>query len=162
MHLSVDQRKVIAECNNTILNKLGYTRDEFIGKSLLNFLTEESASNIQKDFPKLLRTGKIYGLDRQLITRGGDIIDVILSATVEYNEQQKPIKTRATFEDITERKQAENIVHNLSQMLLKAHEHERMMLSHDLHDNVYRILASYKKPLNSRPYNIHFLEKPKV
>jgi PAS domain S-box-containing protein len=144
MYLSVDANKIIVECNNTILNKLGYAKDEFIGKSLEIFLTEESVVSMQKDFPELLNTGKISGFDRQLITGSGEIIDVILSATMEYDEHHKPIKTRATFEDITERKQAEDLVHNLSQMLLKSQEHERMMLSGDLQDGIAQNLTSLK------------------
>ena len=73
-----------------------------------DFLTEESAVNMKKDFPELLKKGKILGVDRQLVTKAGEIVDVILSVTMEYDEHGKPIKTRATFEDITDRKKAEN------------------------------------------------------
>ncbi len=144
MYLSVDTRRIITECNNTILNKLGYARDEFIGKSLHEFITEESAASMKKDFPELLRMGKIHGVDRQLVAKNGTIIDSILSVTMEYDEHGNPIKTRATFEDISERKRAEDQIHNLSQMLMQAQEHERKVISCELHDCIAQNLSSLK------------------
>ena len=107
MYLSLDTKGIIIECNNTILDKLGYTKREFIGKHMTEFVTEESATRFKKDFPKLLKTGKVLGVERQLVAESGEILDVILDVTMEYDEHGKPIKTRATFEDITARKKAE-------------------------------------------------------
>jgi len=144
MHLSLDTNGIIIECNYTILNKLGYAREEFIGKSLSEFLTKESVVNMKKDFPELMKKGKILGVDRQLVAKGGEVFDVILSVTMEYDAHGKPIKTRATFEDISERKRAEDLVHNLSQMLMQSQEHERKMISYELHDSIAQNLSSLK------------------
>ena len=107
MYLSVDTNGIIIECNNTVLDKLGYTKREIIGKHMTKLLVKESAASFKKAFPELLKTGKILGVERQFVTKSREIIDVILGVTVEYDEHGKPIKTRATFEDITERKLAE-------------------------------------------------------
>ncbi|MBT4485491.1 MAG: PAS domain S-box protein [Candidatus Latescibacteria bacterium] len=107
MYLSLDSKGIIIECNNIFLDKLGYKKREFIGKHITNFTTKESTVGFKKDFPKLIKTGKMTGVERQLVTKSNDIIDVILNVTVEYDEQGKPLQTRAAFEDITERKQAE-------------------------------------------------------
>lgn len=144
MNLSLDSNKIIVECNNTILNKLGYTKGEFIGKALKYFLTEESAAKMNKDFPKLLMNGKIFGRDRQFVTKNGKIIDVIVNATIEYDEHHNPIKTRASFEDITKLKRTERLVHNLSQMLIQAQEQERKLISCELHDGIAQNLSTLK------------------
>ncbi|MBW2370286.1 MAG: PAS domain S-box protein [Deltaproteobacteria bacterium] len=48
MYLSLDINGIIIECNNTLLNKLGYTRDEIIGKHMTSLLTEESVAGFKK------------------------------------------------------------------------------------------------------------------
>ena len=107
MYLSIDTNGIIIECNNTVLDKIGYTKREIIGKNMTKFVTKESAASFKKDFSKLLKTGKILGVERQLVAKNREIIDVILDVTVEYGEHGKPIKTRATFKDITKRKLVE-------------------------------------------------------
>lgn len=46
--------------------------------------------------------------------------------------------------DITERKQAENRVRNLTQMLMKSQERERQMISYELHDRIAQNLSTLK------------------
>ncbi|MBE9569007.1 MAG: PAS domain S-box protein, partial [Proteobacteria bacterium] len=48
------------------------------------------------------------------------------------------------FRDITERKRAEDLVRNLSQMLMQAQERERQMISCELHDSIAQNLAKLK------------------
>ena len=117
MYLSNDTNGTIIECNNTVLDKLGYTKRDIIGKHMTKFMTKESADSFKKDFPKLLKTGKILGVERQLVTKDREIIDVIIDITVEYDEHGKPIKTRATFKDITERKLVENAMREREQIM---------------------------------------------
>jgi PAS domain S-box-containing protein len=157
MYLSLDTHGMIVECNNTILDKLGYARAAFMGRPLAEFLTEDSAARMKKAFPTLLEKGTLLGADRQLVARNGDIIDVILSVTMEYDEQGRPIKSRAAFEDISKRKQAEDLVHNLSQMLMQAQEHERKMISYELHDCIAQNLSLLK--IN---YDTIFNEQPAI
>jgi PAS domain S-box-containing protein len=117
MYLSNDTNGTIIECNNTVLDKLGYTKREIIGKHMTKFMTKESADSFKKDFPKLLKTGKILGVERQLVAKDREIIDVIIDVTVEYDEHGKPIKTRGTFKDITERKLVENAMREREQIM---------------------------------------------
>lgn len=144
MYLSLDTNGTIVDCNNTILNKLGYAKEDFLGKSLPNFLTEESIIKMRNNFHKLIKKGIILGVDRQLVTKSGEVIDVILSVTMDYDEHDQPLMTRASFEDITKRKRAEDLVHNLSQMLIQAQENERKMISYELHDSIAQNLSSLK------------------
>jgi PAS domain S-box-containing protein len=149
MYLSNDTNGIIIECNNKALDKLGYTKKEIIGEHMTKFVTKESDTSFKKAFPELLKTGKLIGVERQLVTKNREIIDVILDVTVEYDEHGKPIKTRATFKDVTERKQAEDLVRNLSQMLIQAQERERQMISYELHDRIAQNLFTLKIDCNA-------------
>jgi PAS domain S-box-containing protein len=110
MHLSLDRKGIVVECNNTLLDKLGYPRNEFIGQHMMKFVTRKSAADFEKAFPELIETGKCLGAERQLVARNGEIIDTILNVTVEYDEHGKLLRTRAAFEDISKRKRAEELL----------------------------------------------------
>jgi len=139
MYLSLDTNGLVIECNNTILDRLGYTKSEFIGKHMTKFVTKESAANSEKGFPRLLKTGRIEGVERQLVTKSGEIIDVVLDVAMEYDEHRKPIKTRATFADITERKRAEEVLRERDRQL---ENQERRRLAQEVHDGLIQEITS--------------------
>ena len=67
----------------------------------------------------------------------------------EYNIQPvyqdgKIVAIEGFINDTTERKQAEDLVRNLSQMLIEAQESERKRLSYELHDSIAQNLSSLK------------------
>jgi PAS domain S-box-containing protein len=153
MYLSLDTNGTIIECNNAILDKLGYTKRKIIGKQMTTFLTEESIAGFKKDFPELIKTGKLMGVERQFITKSGEIINVQLSVSGEYDEHGKLIKTRASFEDISGLKRAEEHIHSLTHALINAHESERQMISRELHDRIAQDLSTLKIGFDTLMYN---------
>ncbi len=153
MYLSLDTNGIITECNNAILDKLGYTKRKIIGKHMTTFLTEESVARFKAVSPELIKTGKLMGVERQLITKSGKIIDVQLSVSGEYDEHGKLIKTRASFEDISGLKRAEEHIHSLTHALINAHESERQMISRELHDRIAQDLSTLKIGFDTLLYN---------
>ena len=135
------------------MDKLGYNRGEFTGKQMATLLTKESAASFKKDFPELIKTGKLIGLERQLVTKSGDILDVQLSIAGEYDMHGKMIKTRASFEDISGLKRAEDHIHSLTHALINAHESERQMISRELHDRIAQDLSTLKIGFDTLLYN---------
>jgi PAS domain S-box-containing protein len=153
MYLSLDTNGIITECNKAILDKLGYTKREVIGKHMTTFLTEESVARFKAVSPELIKTGKLMGVERQLITKSGEIIDVQLSVSGEYDEHGQLIKTRASFEDISSLKRAEEYIHSLTHALINAHESERQMISRELHDRIAQDLSTLKIGFDTLLYN---------
>lgn len=93
------------------------------------------------------------GVERQLVTKSGEIIDVQLSVSGEYDEHGKLIKTRASFEDISGLKRAEEHIHSLTHALINAHESERQMISRELHDRIAQDLSTLKIGFDTLLYN---------
>jgi PAS domain S-box-containing protein len=153
MYLSLDTNGIITECNNAILDKLGYSKRKIIGKHMTTFLTEESVARFKAVSPELIKTGKLMGVERQLITKSGKIIDVQLSVSGEYDEHGKLIKTRASFEDISGLKRADEHIHSLTHALINAHESERQMISRELHDRIAQDLSTLKIGFDTLLYN---------
>jgi len=97
---------VIAAANQAFLEKLGYTLAEVLDQPLANFYAPESRRQLLAGgFRQALQT-KIT-VERQLITRSGAIIDTILRATPEIDARGVVIGSLAMYEDITQRKRAE-------------------------------------------------------
>ncbi|MBC2710175.1 MAG: PAS domain S-box protein, partial [Desulfosarcina sp.] len=153
MYLSLDNNGIIIECNNAILDRLGYTKRKIVGKQMMTFLTEESVASFKEDFPELIKTGKLMGVERQLITKSGEIIDVQLSVSGEYDEHGKVIKTRASFEDISGLKRAKEHIHTLTHALINAHESERQNISRELHDRIAQDLSTLKIAFDTLLHN---------
>ena len=90
------------------LDLLGYRHDEVIGRRLTDFMVEESARRrIQVDWPKLLREGALRDQDYRLVTKAGDVLDVVLSARVERDAEGRFVRALCGLVDVTARKRAE-------------------------------------------------------
>jgi PAS domain S-box-containing protein len=110
-------------------------------KSLMegNSIREEMALDYAKTAdPDMLdpsRTGTLY-LDMLITPLGKSMGDSV----VGYMAQ---------VQDITEGKNAERSIHDLSQQLIRAHESERQMIARELHDRVGQDLSSLKMDFDS-------------
>lgn len=104
---SMDKDGKILDVSNYWLQKLGYSRQEVIGKKFVNFLTSESRSYAQDILPGFFRNGSCWDIPYQFICKNGEVIDTLLSAIADKDENEIIIRTLAVIIDITERKQAE-------------------------------------------------------
>jgi PAS domain S-box-containing protein len=117
---STDEAGRLVTVSDAWLAKLGYTRDEVIGRRATDFLTPESRA-YDRDIvlPKLLATGACSAVEYQVVAKSGEIIDVLLSTTSEYDVHGQLRRGIAVVEDVTLRRQAE-----------RALVAERLRLSH--------------------------------
>jgi PAS domain S-box-containing protein len=70
-----------------------------------------------------------------------------------FDDRKKVAMVVERLRNITERKQAEARIRNLSQQLLKAQENERQMISRELHDRVAQDLSTLKIGLDTLYHN---------
>ncbi|MGB3639332.1 MAG: PAS domain S-box protein [Rivularia sp. (in: cyanobacteria)] len=104
---SIDKNGKILDVSNHWLDKLGYEREEVIGKKFIKFLTSESLSYAQDILPDFFHNGSCWDIPYQFVCKNGEVIDTLLSAIVDKDEQGFIIRTLAVIIDITERKKAE-------------------------------------------------------
>ncbi|HMB30758.1 MAG TPA: PAS domain-containing protein [Desulfohalobiaceae bacterium] len=84
---SVDSHGRMITVSDCWLEKLDYNRGEVIGKPFLDFLSPDSRENmIEEILPAFYEQGWIKKIGIQMLTRSGQVLDVNLSATTEYNE----------------------------------------------------------------------------
>lgn len=80
---SIDETGRLRSVSNRWLDTLGYSREEVIGRLLVDFLTPESRRRATEvGIPTLFRSGRIDDFQYQAICRDGRVIDVLLSAVI--------------------------------------------------------------------------------
>jgi PAS domain S-box-containing protein len=81
---TVDSQGRITDVSDHWLAKLGYTRADVIGRSILDFMTEESRQPLlDEGIAEVISAGDRQNVPRQMVTRGGEILDVLMSASTE-------------------------------------------------------------------------------
>jgi len=102
MH-SVDVERRLLSVNNEWLARLGYTREEVIGRPSTEFLTPESRRKAEEQvIPRFMREGQLRDMDYQMLTKTGEVIDVHLSAIWETDADGRPVRTLSVLKDVTE------------------------------------------------------------
>ena len=86
---------------------LGYSEQEVIGKKLTEFFPEESKKYAEKIvFPEFFKRGFCTDIPYQIIKKDGEVIDILLSAIGERDENGEIFRTLAVSIDVTERNRA--------------------------------------------------------
>jgi len=90
------------------LEKLGYARDEVVGRPVTDFLTDESKrSAMQLTVEEVIAGGDLNNVPRQMVTRSGEVVEVLMSTRAEQNVVDGELTLRVASKDVTERNRAE-------------------------------------------------------
>jgi PAS domain S-box-containing protein len=90
------------DVNDAFAERLGYTRDEMIGRRPADFVSEESARRIEQEFrPTLRRTGKLENKPVTFVAKNGEVIDCVTNALIEYDPQGKFLRTVAIYTEVS-------------------------------------------------------------
>ena len=110
MH-SIDTGGVLVDVNEHWLKTLGYVRAEVVGRKSTDFFTEESRKFATGEIiPEFFRTGFCSDVPYHLVTSSGDVVDVLLTATVEYGPDGSPERSLSVLVDVTERNRSERLL----------------------------------------------------
>lgn len=116
MLLSVDLQGRFLTVSDRWVEKMGYTRSEALGTSSLNIFTPTSLKRIQPIIQAAFAANKpCDNLECQMVTKRGEILDMLLSITLEYDSNDNPLRYVAVVEDITLKRRTENALHIASE-----------------------------------------------
>lgn len=87
--------------NRYWLESMGYTKEEVIGKNFTEFLSPASANFFQNNFDKITQQVDFDGFEIELVTKSGEIKEVIYSGQCEFDDKGQFIKTNCFFKDVT-------------------------------------------------------------
>ncbi|SNT18469.1 PAS domain S-box-containing protein [Ekhidna lutea] len=106
MH-SINEKLEIISVSDFWLEKMGYERNEVIGKTPVDFISESSMIDIATNLKKLFKDGYVKNVEYKYRRKSGDEIDVILSAVAEYDEEGNFERSITGMLDVTDLKEAE-------------------------------------------------------
>ena len=103
MATSIAEDGVYLDVNDTMLERLGYRRDEMVGRRPEDFATPDSAQRIAEELrPALRRVGKLENKPVSLVTRSGEVVDCVTNAFIEYDREGEFLRTVAMYAEISD------------------------------------------------------------
>jgi diguanylate cyclase (GGDEF)-like protein/PAS domain S-box-containing protein len=101
MH-SINEAGLVTSVSDAWLAKLGYSRQEAIGRPSTDFLTPESRERAVKEvLPEFFRSGHCENVQYQMVKKNGGLIDVLMSAILYDDPSGRGRLSFAVVTDIT-------------------------------------------------------------
>ncbi len=107
MATAIDKDGCYLDVNDAVERRLGYAREEMIGRKPLDFVTDETARRIQEEFrPALRRTGKLEKKPVSFVAKSGEVVDCMSDAIIEYDPEGCFVRTIAMYAEVTDQARA--------------------------------------------------------
>ena len=105
---TVDSRGRIVHASDRWLRKLGYRREEVLGRLITDFMGEEFRSTLGGGkLQDVIAHGELENEPRTYVTKTGEIVEVMLSATADRDQTGAVVALMVASKDVTERNRAE-------------------------------------------------------
>jgi PAS domain S-box-containing protein len=112
-YLTVDDRGVIVEANQTMATLLGVAKTSLSGRVLAGFMAPTDADELHRHYQRVLRTSTQQVCELRLLSQSSGPRDVRLESLAVPRAQGNTPQYRTVLVDITEHKQAEHERHRL-------------------------------------------------
>jgi len=124
---TVDNDGQIVTVTDHWLQKLGYSRDEVVGRPITDFFSAADRKQYADGrLKELIKQGAFNNLKRQMVTKSGKVIDLAMSAIARQNDQGDIDHLLVASKDVTERNRAERkLRHTLAENARLREELER-------------------------------------
>jgi PAS domain S-box-containing protein len=90
------------------LQKLGYTREEVLGRPITDFYSDADRRRFSGTrLQEAINRGEFTNVDRQMVTRDGRVLDIVMSSITHRDDRGNVDRMLVASKDVTERKRAE-------------------------------------------------------
>jgi PAS domain S-box-containing protein len=140
----IDRKGTILAANEIMAQRLGHSVAEIIGTCIDDLMPAEVAAPRRVRVEEVIRTGRSLQFED---TRGGRHFSCHMHPVL--NDIGQVFRVAILAQDITERKQAEEALRNLTGQLLQSQDEERRRIARELHDTTAQQLVGMLFSLNS-------------
>jgi PAS domain S-box-containing protein len=127
------------EVNESFEEQVGWNRDEVIGRTAPELNLWADAEQRAAFLNEIRTNGSVRDMEAVIRRKDGNIRTFLVSAEVLDIAGQSC--TLSVAADITERKQAEEMLSSMSRRLIEAQEKERTWIARELHDDINQRIA---------------------
>ncbi|OGQ96998.1 MAG: hypothetical protein A2521_11740 [Deltaproteobacteria bacterium RIFOXYD12_FULL_57_12] len=124
---SLDENGCFLDVNQSWLDLLGYSREEVIGQSFINFLYGEWRDCFKENFPRFLAVGEILGVEFEMLKKDGSVVTVFFNGKINRDKKGNFKQTHCILLDISERRKSEEEKEQLAEELEKAQDEIRSL-----------------------------------
>ncbi len=105
---TVDAEGRVVTVTDRWLRKMGYSREEVVGRSITDFYSEADRERIGSGrLRELISGGEFDNEARQMVTKDGRVLDLVMSAISERDAHGRVQRMLVASKDVTERNRAE-------------------------------------------------------
>lgn len=112
---SLDENGDFLEVNQFLLDTLGYTEDELIGKNFGDLLHPDWVDHFKSNFPRFKAVGEVLGVEFEMVKKDGTTILVSFNGRIQRDNEDSFERTHCIFQDVTSRAKAEQVTSENSQ-----------------------------------------------
>jgi PAS domain S-box-containing protein len=105
---TVDAQGRILHVSDRWLKKLGYRREEVLGRNIIDFMGEEYRKTLGEGrLADVIAHGELENEPRSYVTKAGEVVEVVVSATADRDASGEVVALLVASKDVTERNRAE-------------------------------------------------------
>jgi len=104
---TVDSDGRIVHVNDRWLTKMGYRREEVVGRYVTDFIARSEQSPDQEALVDIIAQGELENAPRVYVTKTGELLEALVSARVDRDESGRVTFMYVAIKDVTERNRAE-------------------------------------------------------
>ena len=108
LYQTLDARGRILECNLTQCLKLGYKKEDLIGRRFESVLAHASVARWRSLEIELFDKGHVHDANFKLLTREGRNVEVVVNASVVLASEGRPLSARVVMRDVSEQRRLEH------------------------------------------------------
>lgn len=153
---TVDADGLLVTATDHWLNKMGYTRDEVVGRPISDFFSEAYGRKLGSgDLQQVISGGEFKNVERQMVTKSGQVLDLLTSSSVERSTAGVVERMLVASKDVTERNRTERELR--ATLLENAHLREELERERDYLREEVNVAMNFGRIIGRSPTLIHML-----